>query len=422
MDKLDLLLARAAATAEDSRLIADLLALPDTDRHPALRLSPQQRKQRTIDALMRQLEGLARAQPVLQIFEDMHWIDPTSLEAMDRTVELVRRLPVLLLMTFRPEFKPPWSGQPHVTAMSLSRLDERDGAALIEGIAGKTLPAEIVAEIVDRTDGVPLFVEELTKAVLEAGINGPDAANRLSLTPSRAVPASLHASLMARLDRLGPAKEVAQIGAAIGREFSYELLAAVSSLPEQELRAAVDQLIASGLVFGRGTPPETFHLFKHALVQDVAYSTLLRRTRQQLHARIAQALEVRFPERAARDPEVLARHFSEAQQPDRAAGYWLRAGKQSTERSANLEAIRHLSRALESVKALPDGPERDRQELAVQSAIGTPLIAVHGYAAPETGVAFSRARALGERLGDATPYSRRSAVSGPSTSCAAIRV
>lgn len=401
-DKLDALLARATATAADSRLIADLLSLPDIGRHPALRLSPPQRRQQTIDALMRQLDGLARRQPVLQIFEDIHWIDPTSLETMDRTVEQVRRLPVLLLMTFRPEFNPPWVGQPHVTMMVLGHLDQRDGAALIERIVGnKALPAEIVSEIIERTDGVPLFVEELTKAVLESGVHGPAAMSTLSLTPSRTVPATLHALLMARLDRLGPAKELAQIGAAIGREFSYELLAAVSSLSEPELRAGVNQLISSGLMFGRGVPPESSYLFKHALVQDAAYGTLLHRTRQQLHARIAQVLEARFPDRVTREPEVLGRHYSEAQQADRAADYWLKAGKLSAERSANLEAIRHLSRALGSLKTLPEGPERDRQELIVQSAIGTPLIAVHGYAAPETGVAFSRARELGARLGNA---------------------
>ena len=379
-----------------------MLSLPDIGRHPELGLSPPQRKQRTIDALMRQLDGLSRRQPVLHIFEDLHWIDPTSLEAMDRTVELIRRLPVLLLMTFRPDFHPPWVGQPHVAMMTLGRLDQGDVSALIETIAGnKAMPPEIVNEIVERTDGVPLFVEELTKAVVEAGVHGLEAASTLSMTPSRTIPATLHASLMARLDRLGPAKELAQIGSAIGREFSYELLAAVSSLSEPELRAGVNQLTATGLVFSRGTAPEASYLFKHALVQDAAYGTLLRRTRQQLHARIAEVLEARFPDRVAREPEVLGRHFSEAQQPDRAAGYWLKAGRQSAERSANLEAIGHLSRALESLKMLPESPERDRRELTVQSTIGTPLISVHGYAAPETGVAFGRARVLGERLGDA---------------------
>ncbi|MGY3407266.1 putative ATPase [Bradyrhizobium sp. GM5.1] len=339
--------------------------------------------------------GSPNTQPVLQIFEDVHWADPTSLDLLNRNIELIRKVPVLLLITFRPEFNPPWVGEPHVSVMALGRLNQRNGVALIEAIAGDRMPREIISEIVDRTDGVPLFVEELTKAVLEAGIDGPAAASALSMVPSRSVPASLHASLMARLDRLGSGKELAQIGAAIGREFSYELLAAVSSHSEAALRAGVKQIIASGLVFCRGTPPESSYLFKHALVQDAAYGTLLRRTRQQLHARIAEVLETQFPDQAKREPEILGRHFSEAQRPDRAAGYWLKAGRRAAERSANLEAIRHLSRSLESLKMLPESPERDRQELIVQCAIGTPLIAVHGYAGPETGIAFSRARELG---------------------------
>jgi predicted ATPase len=400
-DKLDALLAQASATSEDNRLIADLLSLPDIGRYPKLVLSPQQRRLRTIEALLGQLDGLAHQRPILHIFEDIHWIDPTSLETMDRTIELIRRRPVLLLMTCRPEFTPPWVGQPHVTMMALGRLDQQDGMALIQRIVGNNaLPAEMVTEIMERTDGVPLFIEELTKAVLESRAMGAAAADMLSVVPTRTVPATLHASLMARLDRLGPARELAQIGAAIGRDFSYELLAAISPLTEPALRAGVNQLIASGLVFGRGTPPESSYIFKHALVQDTAYGTLLRRTRQQLHARIAAVLEDRFADRLAREPEVLAHHFSEAQQPDHAAGFWLKAGRQAAERSANLEAIRHVTRALESLKQLPESAERDCQELTVQSAIGRPLIAVHGYAAPE-GVAFNRARVLGEWLGDA---------------------
>jgi class 3 adenylate cyclase len=401
-DKLDALLSRTSTSTEDRRLIADLLSLPDIGRYPKLDLTSQRRKQKTFEALLRQVEALARQQPVLMIFEDMHWIDPTSHEVMNRTVERIRRLPVLLLMTFRPEFNPPWIGQPHVTMMALSRLDQREGAALVERIVGDKLPAVIVNEIVDRTDGVPLFVEELAKALLELDLDGRNAASLLSTAPSaaHAVPATLQASLMARLDRLGPAKEVAQIGAVIGREFSYALLAAVSSLSEQELRAAVEQLSASGLVFA-STSTEASFLFKHALVQDAAYSTLLRRARQQLHVRIAEALEQRFPDQVAREPELLAHHFAQAQQMDRAADYWLRAGRQAAEQSANLEAIRHLSKGLESLKALAEGPERDRHELAAQIALGTPLIAVYGYAAPETGAAYRRARFLCERLEDA---------------------
>jgi len=366
-----------------------------------LSLSPQQRKQKTFDTLLRQLHALALRQPVLHMFEDLHWIDPTSLEALDRTIERIRELPVLLVMTFRPEFVPSWIGQPNVTMMTLNRLDKQDGAALIERVVGShRLSAEIVNEIVERADGIPLFAEELTKAVLEAESSGEDAVRMLSNTPLNSVPATLHASLMARLDRLGPAKEIAQTAAAIGRECSYEMLVAVSSLQEGDLRAAIEQLTASGLLVRRGTPPDAIYVFKHALVQDAAYGTLLISSRQQIHARIAEILETRFPDQGEREPELLARHFGEAKQSERAIAYWIKAGRHSAERSANLEAIRHLSRALNSLKLLPDSQERDRQELIAQTAIGTPLMSVHGYAAPETGAAYCRAHLLTQRLGD----------------------
>jgi len=399
LDKLEALL--AAGTNEDYRLVAELLRLPDIGRYPPLALNPQQRKQKTFDTLLRQLDALALRQPVLDVFEDVHWIDPTSHEALDRTIECIRELPVLLVMTFRPDFVPSWIGQPNVTMMTLNRLDKHDGAALIERVVGRhRLSSEIVNEIVQRADGIPLFAEELTKAVIEAESSGEDAVHMLSHTPLNKVPATLHASLMARLDRLGPAKEIAQIGAAIGRECSYEMLVAVSSLPECDLRAAIEQLTASGLLVRRGTPPDAIYVFKHALVQDAAYGTLLISSRQQIHARIAEIIETRFPDQAAREPEVLARHFAEAKQSERAIPYWIKAGRHSAERSANLEAIRHLSRALKALRLLPESAERDRQELIAQTAIGTPLMSVHGYAAPETGAAYCRAHLLTQRLGD----------------------
>ncbi len=401
LDKVGALFAAGSNGPEDGRLLAELLRLPDIGRYPPLSLSPQQRKQKTFDLLLRQLDALAKRQPLLDVFEDVHWIDPTSHEALDRTVERIRQLPVLLVITFRPEFVPPWVGQPNVTLLTLNRLDRRDGAALIERVVGShRLPPEIVNEILERTDGVPLFAEELTKAVLEAGSNGEDAARTLSNTPLSTVPATLHASLMARLDRLGTAREVAQICAAIGRECPYEILAAVSSLSEPDLRASIDHLTASGLLIARGTPPDAVFLFKHALVQDAAYGTLLISTRRQLHARIAELLESRFPDQAAREPELLARHFTEAKMPERAVAYWIQAGRHAAERSANLEAIRHLSRALDALRLLPESEERDRQELVAQTAIGTPLMSVHGYAAPETGAAYGRAHVLSQRLGD----------------------
>jgi predicted ATPase len=252
----------------------------------------------TLEALIRQLEGLARQQPALVIFEDAHWIDPTSRELLDLAVERVRSLPVLLIVTFRPEFQPPWTGQAQVTMLALNRLDRRDRTALVAQIAcGKALPGEVVAQIVDRTDGVPLFVEELTKSVLESGLLREETDCYMldrALSPL-AIPTSLHDSLMARLDRLASVRLVAQIGAAIGREFPYELLRAVSRLPADELRIALARLVASELVFQRGTPPEAIYAFKHALVQDAAHGSLLRSARQQLHAQIAEALETQSP-------------------------------------------------------------------------------------------------------------------------------
>ena len=385
----------------DRRLIAELLRLPDVGPAPAVALTPQQRKAKTFEALLRQLERLAARRPVLHVFEDVHWADPTSQEALDRTIDRIRSLPVLMIVTCRPEYMPPWVGLPNVTVMTLNRLDRQAGIALIEQVMGSgTLAPDVVLGIAERTDGVPLFVEELTKAILEAGAQGSDAARELSLAPVNTVPAVLYASLMARLDRLGAAKEIAQIGAAIGRECTYELLAAVSGFEAAALVDAIGKLTSAGLLIARGTPPDAVYLFKHALVQDAAYGTLLISRRQQLHARIAELIETRFPELATKEPELLARHFAEARQSGRAIRYWVAAGLHAAQRSANLEAIRHLSLALEAIALLPEGEDRDRQELVAQTAIGTSLISVHGYAAPETGAAYTRARLLSQRLGD----------------------
>src|SRR5207253_751925 len=278
LEKLEAALARGAPPEEDVALLADLMSLPASARHPLPNLSPQRKKERTLEALIHQLGGLARRQPVIMVFEDAHWIDPTSRELLDLTVERVRSLPVLFIVTFRPEFQPPWTGQPQVTMLALNRLDRRDRTALIAQIAGtKALPDDIIDQIAERTDGVPLFVEELTKNVLESGV-----------TPT-GIPTTLHDSLMARLDHLESVRRVAQIGAAIGREFPYALLQAVSRLPEDELKAALARLVASELVFHRGIPPDAVYSFKHALVQDTAHGSLLRNTRQQLHAQIVKA-------------------------------------------------------------------------------------------------------------------------------------
>jgi class 3 adenylate cyclase/predicted ATPase len=402
LDKLATLLA-PSAEAGDISLLVELLSLPGGDRFAPIELSPQLKKERTFTALRRQLEGLAGKQPVLMIFEDLHWIDPTSREFLDLVLARIDRLPILLVATFRPEFQPPWTGQAHVTVMSLNRLGRGDGAAMIERLGGNAalLPPDVIAEIVERTDGVPLFVEEMTKAVLEAGAErGRELAASAPAT-GLGVPATLQASLMARLDRLGAAaKGVAQIGAAIGREFPYELAASVTELPEESLQEALRRLADAGLVFQHGSPPAAEFLFKHALVQDTAYGTLLRGPRQHLHARIAASLEARFPDRVAREPEALARHFSEAQQPDRAVGFWLAAGERAARRSANQEAIGHLNAGLAQLEQLPETPERVRRELTLQRLLGQASSATKGFAAPEAIRAFSRARALCAAIGD----------------------
>jgi class 3 adenylate cyclase/predicted ATPase len=409
LDKLDAVLAQSSASAQDAALIAEMLSLPNDGRYPALDLAPQQRRQKTMEAFTAQLEALTRQKPVLQIFEDAHWADPTSLEVFGRAVDRIRTLRVLLIVTFRPEFEPPWIGQPHVTALTINRLTEREVGAIIDRIVGnKRLPASIRQDIIDRTDGIPLFVEEMTKAVLEA--EGEGAAERAVAavpSPAVAVPASLHASLMARLDRLGPAKEVAQIGAAIGREFLHALLAAVVRKPEAELASALDRLIAAGLLFRQGVPPHATYLFKHALVQDAAYGTLLREPRHALHARIAETLESQFTEIAENQPELLARHCTEAGLIEKAVGLWGMAGQRSLERSALVEAAEQLTRALSQIAALPGTPALRREEIKLQVAVITPLVHVRGYAAPEVKAAAERARllieqaeALGERPED----------------------
>jgi class 3 adenylate cyclase len=313
-------------------LLAALLGVSSGDRDPALTLTPEVQKRRTMQALVDQLAALAEEQPVLALYEDVHWIDPSTLELLGMVIERVRELPVLVLITFRPEFQPPWTGHAHLTALTMSRLGRRQGADLVARVTGdKPLPAEVVEQIVSRTDGVPLFVEELTKTVLESGLLA-DAGDRWELSgplPPLAIPTTLHDSLMARLDRLTPAKEVAQIGAVIGREFAHQLLAAVADRSEAELQAALDQLVASALMFRRGAPPETTYSFKHALVRDAAYGTLLRPHRQQLHAQIATALEERFPETAHAHPELLAHHFTEAGETELAVDYWSKAGRRA---------------------------------------------------------------------------------------------
>jgi predicted ATPase/class 3 adenylate cyclase len=408
--KLEALLAQSRSDADYTLpLLASLLSLPPSDRYRLPDLSPQKRKEMTLAALLAQLNGLAAQRPVFVLFEDVHWADPTSLELLTLVLERVARLRVLLLITARPEFTQPWPGHAHVTTISLTRLSRHDGAELIDRVtAGKTLPEEVVNQILARTDGVLLFVEELTKTVLETGLleeqEGHYVLNRP--LPSMAIPTTLHASLMARLDRLAPVREVAQIGAVVGREFSYELLNTVAGLPKERLEEALAQLVRSELVFCRGEVPQAVYTFKHALVRDAAYSGLLKSRRAGLHATIADAFERRFPEIVEAQPETLAHHLTEAGLIEKAADYWLQASKKAALRSANLEAIAHAQRGIEALRQLPDGAGKDRLELDFHLALGPCLIATQGPASNKAMATFARARELCERLGDPPEHLR----------------
>jgi class 3 adenylate cyclase/tetratricopeptide (TPR) repeat protein len=407
LEKLEALLARVGTPEQDVALLADLMSLPGSERHNLPNFSPQEKKEKTLKALIRQLEGLARRRPVVMIFEDAHWIDPTSRELLDLTIARVRSLPVLLIVTFRPEFQPSWIGQPHVTLLALNRLDRRDRRALVAQIAGgKALPDEVVAQIVGRTDGVPLFVEELTKSVLESELLREEGDHYVldGPLPPLAIPTSLHASLTARLDRLGPVRKVAQIGAAIGRWFRYGLLRAVSELPENELQASLARLVASELIFESGVAPDATYTFKHVLVQETAYGSLLRNRRQQLHGQIAEALEAHFPEMMESQPEVLARHYGAAGFAEKSVFYWSKAAQRSAARSAMAEAAAQFQKALDQLNLLPDDFARQRQELEFRSSMGVALRFVKGLAAPETGRALARARELWEQLGSPSDF------------------
>jgi class 3 adenylate cyclase/predicted ATPase len=382
-------------------LFADLLGFSNLMPGAMPDLSPQQRKALLFQAFMARLDRISARGAVLMVLEDAHWLDPTSRELFDQNVDRLQDLPVLLVATFRPELPAPWIGFPHVTLLTLNRLPRAQVVALVDRITdGKALPEEVLRQILARTEGVPLFAEELTKAVLEAGILR-DAGERYALAgplPSVAIPATLHDSLMARLDRLAPVKEVAQIGACIGREFDHRLLAATVSMPEAELAAALDQLLSAELIFRRGLPPAATYIFKHALVRDAAYESLLKRRRQELHARIAASIEALFPQLVEGRPELVAHHFSEAGLAEKAIPYWLRAGRLAANRSANAEAIAHLRSGLDAAQALPTGEARSRFELSLQLALGGPLIATKGFASYEAESAYQRAQELSREL------------------------
>lgn len=404
LDRLEALLSRAGEqSAEVAPLLAALCSIPADHRYPSLNLTPQAQKERTFDALLAQLTGLARQQPVVITLEDVHWLDPTSIELFGAMINQLQNLPVLLLITFRPEFAPPWTGYAYVTALTLSRLGQRQGAAIIERLAGgKTLPTEVLDQILKKTDGVPLFIEELTKTVLQSDLlkEGEDHYELSGPLPPFAIPTTLHDSLMARLDSLAPVKEVAQIGAVIGRSFEYELIDIISPMPEDQLRSALEQLVESELVFCRGNPPHATYSFKHALVQDAAYHSLLKSRRRQLHARIAQVLEKRFAGAPRSQPELLAHHCTEAGLIDKAIQQWRLAGEQAARRAAALEAVQHFQKALSLLESQTPGRERDVEELRVLIQFGPALMLVQGWASAEVGAMYRRARELARRLED----------------------
>jgi predicted ATPase len=366
-------------------------------------MAPEQQKQRTLHALLTILLRIAAQQPVLFVMEDLHWVDPSTLEFLTLLIEQGPTARILTLLTFRPDFSPPWTGRSHLTPVTLPRLPRRQAAEMAGRVAhSKALPAEVMEQVVARTDGVPLFVEELTKMVLESGLL-QEREERYELTgplPPLAIPTTLHDSLMARLDRLATVKALVQLAATLGREFAYALLQAVSPWDEETLQRGLHQLVAAEFLYQQGLPPEATYLFKHALIQEAAYQSLLRSTRQQYHQRIAHVLEVHFPESCETQPELLAHHYTAAGLAEQAIGYWQRAGQQASDRSANLEAIRHLTTGIELLKTLPETPEHTQHALTLHIALGAALQITQGFVAPEVEHAYAHAHALCQQMGE----------------------
>jgi class 3 adenylate cyclase len=393
LDKLENALARSGRPVEDAApLIASLLSIPTDYRYPALNVSPQRQKEMTLEALVDQMVGLATQQPLLFMFEDAHWIDPTTRELLDLAIERVPDAAILMLITYRPEFDAPWVGRARVTPMILNRLEHRDCALMVENVARSFgIAGELRDRIAKQTDGVPLFIEELTKSVLETA-TGPGTTIE--------VPATLQDSLEARLDRLGTAKEVAEIGSAIGRTFDYDLLSRVTPMESAALESALAALVESGLATVRGAPPNAIYMFKHALVQDTAYASLLRDRRSQLHGRIAVALKEKFPEIDSTEPELLARHFTEAGQTEIAIAYWKRAGENCWERPAITEAIEHFGRGIELAQSLPDADKASRLELDLLTCLAPIIQAAHGWGGSESVDHHARAQSLARALND----------------------
>ena len=396
--------------AEVVPLLAGLLSVPlPAERYAPLTLTPQQQKQQTLDALVAWLVAEAERQPVLVAWEDLHWADPTTLEVLGLVIEQAPTVPMLHVLTSRPEFSPPWPQRSHITPLVLNRLERPQVEALItQRAGGKTLPAEVVQHIVAKTDGVPLYVEELTKMLLASALLREEADQYVLTGPLRtvAIPDTLQDALMARLDQLNTAKEVAQLGAVLGREFPYDLLQAIAPQDEDTLQAGLAQLVEAELLYQRGRPPRARYIFKHALIQDAAYASLLKSTRQQVHQQIAQVFETQFPTLVETQPELVAQHYTAAGCPEQAVRYWQRAGQQASDRSAHLEAISHCTTGIELLKTLPETPEHTQQALTLYIALGAALLMTKGHGSARGGARLypgTRAVSAGRRDARACP-------------------
>jgi class 3 adenylate cyclase/predicted ATPase len=405
LDKLErLMVGQYGRPLEDVRLVATMLSIACAERYGPLAMTPQRQKEETIRALVDMIEAMARRQPTVMLLEDAHWADPTSLEELDLIVDRVRRIPLLVVLTHRPEFRSLWSGHGHVLALNLSKLTRAQSSAIVTALAGgKALPVDLLEQILAKADGVPLFVEELTKSILESGElrEAGDQFDYVGAARSVTVPATLRDSLMARLDRFGPVKEMAQVGAAIGRRFSYELIAAVAPVPRAQLDHGLKQLTESGLAFRDGTIPKAVYTFKHALVQDVAYDSLLKSRRQELHGKIARAVEEQFPSLKDAEPELLAHHYTEAGLAEAAIAHWQEASQRAMQRSAHIEAERHLRKGLAVLETMGETVARSRLGISLQNALGVCLMPTRGFGNPEVANAFATAAAIAGKEGDA---------------------
>jgi predicted ATPase len=390
--------------SESVRLFADLMSVPaPEDRYPRLAMTAQQQRDATLDAIVAWLIETAERTPVLMAWEDLHWADPTTLETLGMLIEQAPTAAMLVVATYRPELTPPWPQRSHMTPITLNRLERPEVETMVDHLAGgRPLPGEVLDHIVAKADGVPLYVEELTKAILGSGVL-ETRGDIYVLTGALAqlhIPATLQDSLMARLDRAPRLREVAQLGSVLGREFAYDMISALAGIEEEMLQSGLGQLVVDELLYQRGRPPRSRYLFKHALIQDAAYQSLLKRTRQQYHQQVAKLLEDRFPEVASTQPELVAHHYTEANCPAEAIAYWHKAGVAAARQSANLEAVDQFRRGLALVEALSDARQRTERELDLQMALGPALVVTKNYSHPDLGRAYARALELGQQLGD----------------------